>query len=188
MKRRSITLIEFIISITLAGVLVAALIPQFVMLTSLKMAVEDRVFVMREALIAIDRISGILRFAKPSSVWLILEGSGTPLGWKEVSATIEGGHIAMAPTDTGYRQIWISTPTPDDPTRAMFFYFWQRGSLIGLELIANNVSFYDNDNGDIWTGTRLWNPATKLLTLRLTVTKNKAHAHVERVIKVLGSG
>jgi hypothetical protein len=175
MKRRALTLIELIISITLAGILIAVIIPQFVMLTSLKMAVEDRVYVMREALITMNRMSGILRFAKPSSIWLVGD-LGTPIGWTILQARIEGGHTARIPTEIGGSMMFM--PNPDNP--ALGVIIWIAGG--NPEWIGQNITSWDRDN----TGNRLWNPATKLLTLRITVTKNNASAHIERVVKILG--
>jgi type II secretory pathway pseudopilin PulG len=184
MKRRSITLIEFIISITLAGVLIAAIIPQFVMLTTLKAAVEDRVYVMREALLAMDQMSRILRWSTHTRTYPIFWPGPTGSGIINITSRIEGGHIVGMPTESGCWVMYGPSGIMEDGTTfpgSILMIYTRNG--VAQYWFAENITFFDGDN----TGNRLYNPATKLLTLRFTVTKNKAHAHVERVIKVLGA-
>jgi type II secretory pathway component PulJ len=168
MSKRALTLIELTVSLTLVGVILVALIPQFIMLTRLKMDMDDRVYAMREALVVMEHMSRVLRFAEPEQIKFDDDR-------QELQAKIRKDHLTAIPNDTvcTYKR---------DSSNALIFTRKDLPEGQQAQIISNEVTFFDIDN----TGGRLWDLTSRRLTLRFTVTKNNAVVPMETTIKVIG--
>ena len=177
MNRRGLTLTELIVVLMLSAILITVVTIQFVMMAGLKTDTGDKAYVIREARLIMNHMSKVLRFAKPDgTLHFFINGTST----KEIRANIRKGHINLvtgSDTVCYYKQV-ISEDgfTPND------FCFKKGEGSTEWQVIGRGVTSFDADN----TGNRLWDPATKLLTLRFTVTRKNASIPVETTIKVIG--
>lgn len=179
MKKRGFTLIELVITMVLIGILILAMSCQFVALVRFNPATEsadgtrkESAVASREALVVMRHMTRVLRFAKPDSISVSIDS--------RIAAAIEGGHLLnLVPNDLDsfcYYRL--------DKTEMPYKFFSVLSDLdVPFQQSPDEILLSSNVTSFLPT----WDPATKLLTLKLEFTDKKVTLPVETVIRVLGS-
>ena len=177
MNRTALTLTELIVVMMVGAILIAVVTVQFVMMTGFKTDMGDKAYVIREARLIMSHMSRVLRFAQPGTLYFV-EDANT----QKIYANIRKGHISMVTESEGDKVCYYKRVISEDGFAPNDFCFAKGEGSTTWQVIGRGVTFFDVDN----TGNRLWDPDTKLLTLRFTVTKNSTSIPVETTIRVMG--
>ena len=168
-KKSGFTLIELIITIVLAGILITAMICQFVSLIRFNKMVEfvggqtrEAPLAVREARIVLSSLTRVLRFATTVT---------TDFNANTLTATIEGGHISLIPTPPATRTITYQL------------------SGDGLHFIdttaGTNVVISKNVKQLVHPSLSSWDPVNKETTLWLIFFDDNGNYPIETKIKAL---
>lgn len=175
MAKKGITLIELSIAMTIGGIMVLAMVCQFVAEQRIRAAVNDKISAVNDASIVMHNMTRVLRYAKPDTV-------ATADDWKRysksVSATIEQGHLSDIITDTpvgfgriGHDDIPAGDVTDDYPNNS--FLYDKAGT---FTCVADDITDFDV----------IWSQAANKLTIKVTARKNGKSCSLQTTITPLG--
>jgi len=136
MKKNGITLIELITTMLIAGIIGLAIAAHFIHEYRFRAAARDRIAFSREAGIAMNHITRVLRFAIPDTIETEYENDSL----KKIEADIEGGHLDLTGTVEKESIFYQYDPGPGIIT-------YGQGDNDAVEL-ATNIIFFDVD----WPG------------------------------------
>lgn len=172
MKNKGLTLIELVTALVIFGIIGLAITVHFVAEYRFRSAAQDRIAIIREAGIAVDHMTRVLRFAIPNTIGVSPfedDAETTRL----VGAVIERGHVDIVgsgdPDNIEYEY--------DRDTHAIIYR--QGGIVATLDGIVKNVTAFNV----------LWNPEPQPeFLIRLTVSSDDGLILIplETKIRVLG--
>lgn len=98
MKKNGFTLVEVIVAIVISAIVALTFTVFIVTETRLRMNTNNEISATREANLAMDHMTRVLRFADPSTIVLVPPTGSNPTIL--ITATIKAGHLDLFPTDT----------------------------------------------------------------------------------------
>lgn len=174
-KKSSFTLLEMSITMLLGGILIMALVSQFVAMARFKTALENKADPSREAYIILDHMTRVLRFASATGTISFASNSNEDI----LTADIEGGHAALVPLTT-------TPPAPPNLTTCSYqrsnltadknYFYFQVGEGDKQE-ISKYVTYFFAEA----TGTA----PNREITLKLIFSKGDTVTPVQTKIRVL---
>lgn len=90
MKKRGLSLTELIVAIVISSIVMLAITVYFVSEYRFRSMMQDRIAITREARLAMNHMTRILRFADPGPL-------STSIDTDKINTMIEGGHLAFMP-------------------------------------------------------------------------------------------
>ncbi|MDO8536037.1 MAG: prepilin-type N-terminal cleavage/methylation domain-containing protein [Candidatus Omnitrophota bacterium] len=167
-KKRSFTLIEMIIAMTLAMILTLAVSYQFVAMVQFGNALKNKATPLREANIVIAHMTNMLRSADPGSIIFEFNDLSHPPSHERLQFTLNGTTYYYETNITAVRNNYLYFSTIPD-------------SFLSKDIISRNVGCLQAS----------YDAANHLLTIMLRLEKNETSVNVNAItvvttIKVLG--
>ena len=167
-RRRGFTLIELVITVTIASILVCLTTSLMLATANFSKTLRDRVEATREARIVVSDMTSILRFST-DNVTCINDSMNQSVG-----VSIEDHHLGGVPANSGV----IYRRTKSNNNLRRIFYNLTDNITRSDVLLSQNVQFFNT--------TGAWNNTSGELALELRFTVNGTTVPVKTKVKLLG--